>query len=171
MPQLIDLTNKTFGKLTVLNTFERRNKYIYWLCRCECGKQKYIRSDHIRYKKIKSCGCFEEEARRKGNNKSHNLSKTRLFKIFQGMKKRCYNERNNAYKNYGGRGISICPEWLNDFVSFYNWALSHGYADNLSIDRIDVDGNYEPSNCRWVDAKTQANNRRNTKNKEKHNEN
>lgn len=89
MPQLIDLTNKTFGKLTVLNIFERRNKYIYWLCRCECGKQKYIRSDHIRYKKIKSCGCFEEEARRKGNNKSHNLSKTRLFKIFQGMKKRC----------------------------------------------------------------------------------
>ena len=163
MPKMIDLTNRVFGKLTVLNVFERRNKYIYWLCSCECGKQKYIRSDHIRNKKIKSCGCFEEESRKNGNNRSHNLSKTRLFKIHQGMKKRCYNEKCKAYKNYGGRGISICSEWLNDFVSFYNWALTHGYADNLSIDRIDVNGNYEPSNCRWVDAKTQANNRRNNK--------
>ena len=83
------------------------------------------------------------------------------------MKKRCYNPECVAYSNYGGRGIKICDEWLNNYTSFHDWALSNGYADNLSIDRIDVNGNYEPSNCRWVDAKIQANNRRPRKDKAK----
>ncbi|RKV79678.1 MAG: hypothetical protein D8H99_49175 [Streptococcus sp.] len=167
MGKIIDLANTKFGRLLALNTFERRKRYIYWLCKCDCGNEKYIRSDHLRYGKITSCGCFEKEARKEGNHTTHGLSKTRIFKIFQGMKKRCYNPECVAYSNYGGRGIKICDEWLNNYTSFHDWALSNGYADNLSIDRIDVNGNYEPSNCRWVDAKTQANNRRPRKDKAK----
>lgn len=167
MGKIIDLANTKFGRLLVLNTFERRKRYIYWLCKCDCGNEKYIRSDHLRYGKITSCGCFEKEARKEGNHTTHGLSKTRIFKIFHGMKKRCYNPECVAYSNYGGRGIKICDEWLNNYTSFHDWALSNGYADNLSIDRIDVNGNYEPSNCRWVDAKIQANNRRPRKDKAK----
>ena len=95
-------------------------------------------------------------------NTLHGKSHTRLYKIWIGMKKRCYNPRSNAYERYGGRGIGIYQEWLNDFMSFYNWSMENGYNDNLSIDRIDVNGNYEPSNCRWATIDEQSSNKRDT---------
>lgn len=94
----------------------------------------------------------------KGNLR-HGMRHTRLYDIWRGMKQRCYNPKTNRYKNYGGRGICVCDEWKNDFQSFYNWAISSGYSDDLTIDRINTDGNYEPGNCRWATVKQQANNR------------
>ena len=90
------------------------------------------------------------------------MSNTRLYRIYNKMKLRCYSKTNNAYKHYGGRGITVCQEWLDDFMNFYNWAMENGYSDNLSIDRINNNGNYEPGNCRWATAKEQANNTRAT---------
>lgn len=164
MGALISLENKRFTRLLVIKRVENsKNKQAQWLCQCDCGETTIVRSDHLRNGDTKSCGCLEVENRKYGANITHGKSHTRLYKIFCGMMKRCYNENCEAFKNYGGRGISICDEWLQNFMSFYEWALENGYSDELSIDRIDVNGNYEPSNCRWSDAKTQANNRRQRK--------
>lgn len=95
--------------------------------------------------------------------KTHGLSKTRLHTIWHSMYCRCHYKSTNQYKNYGGRGITICDEWEKDFMSFYNWAMANGYSDDLTLDRIDVDGNYEPQNCQWIDIKTQNNKRRSNK--------
>lgn len=93
---------------------------------------------------------------------THNETKTRLYGIWAGMKQRCFNEKDHCYQNYGARGITVCDEWKNDYVAFSMWAKQNGYTDELSIDRIDTNGNYEPSNCRWATAKTQARNKRNS---------
>lgn len=157
-----DIIGKKFGQLTVLsydhkeqifikNNVKNGYKYFY-LCLCKCGNKTLVSRYHLIYKHTQSCGCITN---------IHNLSNSRIFKIFQGMKQRCYNPNTYKYKIYGGRGISICDEWLNNFKSFYNWSIENGYRNNFSIDRIDVNGNYEPSNCRWVDNKAQSNNRRN----------
>ena len=111
--------------------------------------------NYLRSGITKSCGCLLHE-----HNKTHGLSNTDLYRIYCGMKSRCYNKNNKKYKNYGGRGIKICDEWVNDFSTFYKWAISNGYEKGLSIDRIDVDGNYEPSNCRWANNDIQSHNKR-----------
>lgn len=104
-----------------------------------------------------------KKARINGVNRTHGLSKTRLYTIWAGIKNRCYCSNNKNYRNYGGRGIEVCDEWKNNFVFFYNWSIKNGYKDNLTIDRIDVNGNYEPNNCRWTTMKEQAHNKRNTR--------
>lgn len=157
-----DLTGQRFGRLTVLEFVPDESKKTRWKCKCDCGNQKIIHGNHLLSGNTKSCGCLSQEnAKRQGeNNKVHNKCNTRLYSIFHGMKDRCYNLNASNYLQYGGRDIAICDEWLNDFQAFYDWAILNGYKDNLSIDRVDNDGNYEPSNCRWVDVKTQCRNRR-----------
>ena len=152
-----------FGKLTVLEFSHRKkrsNGYYrnYWLCKCDCGNEKIIEESHIKSGHTKSCGCLNIE---KFKNFNHGKSNTRLYKIYNDIKKRCLNKNCKNYKDYGGRGITMCDEWLNDFMNFYNWSMENGYKENLTIDRIDVNGNYEPSNCRWVTMKIQQNNKTN----------
>lgn len=157
-----DIIGKKFGKLTVLKLDHskpiflkngiRNGKRYFYLCRCDCGNTTICARNHLMFYHSLSCGCITAK---------HHLSNSRLFKIYFGIKQRCYNPKMSKFKVYGGRGIKICAEWLNDFKAFYNWSMSHGYAENLSIDRIDVNGNYEPNNCRWVDMKTQQRNRTN----------
>lgn len=128
------------------------------LCRCVCDKTVSVQAQHLRTGNTTSCGCKTSELRKNQKTK-HGLSDSRLFNIWVGMKQRCYNEKSANYKNYGGRGIKVCNDWFNNFESFYDWSMANGYADDLTIDRIDVNGNYEPSNCRWADKETQENNK------------
>lgn len=164
-----DLTGKKFNKLTVLSFSHMDEKHrSYYLCLCECGNKKIIKGQSLLQGDIKSCGCSQYS-----NKIKHNLSNTRIYKIWSHMISRCYNPKDSAYKNYGQRGIFVCEEWKNDVSNFYNWSISNGYKDNLTIDRINNDDNYYPLNCRFVDYKTQSNNRRSnhqiTINNETHN--
>ncbi len=146
-----DLTGKTFGRLTVIErTKESKNGRRRWICQCECGNITEVKAQSLRDGHTKSCGCL---------HKKHGLSNSRLFRIWCHMKDRCYNQNHIEYHRYGGRGISLCESWKNDFISFHNWAIENGYNDTLSIDRINIDGNYCPENCRWATTKMQNNNR------------
>ncbi len=162
---LIDLTGKRFGRLTVISRSDRPGHKVCWNCLCDCGNTSVVEGSSLKNGRIKSCGCWprEESASRAAKQfTKHGSSGTRLYRIWKSMRTRCLNPNSRSWDSYGGRGITICPEW-NDYTAFQEWAISSGYRDGLSIDRIDVDGNYCPENCRWATAEEQSNNKRNSR--------
>ena len=168
-----DLTNMQFGRLTAIE-YAGGSK---WLCKCSCGNEKLIKAILLVKGKTRSCGCLHKEiakntAKKMGESrKKHGMSNTRLYRIWQGIKERtnpnC--KDSGAYKYYISKGIKVCEEWLN-FENFFLWAITHGYNDSLTIDRIDGDKDYEPSNCRWVTMQVQRENISNTSIKRKQKE-
>lgn len=157
-----DLSGLKFNMLTVINRVYINGKPL-WHCTCDCGNEVNVRHSHL-IEGQKSCGCYSSKIL--GDRKrKHGKRNTKIYHMWHSMKSRCFNPNNTAYKDYGGRGITVCEEWKNEFESFYKWATANGYDENAgfmqcTLDRIDVNGNYEPSNCRFVSMKEQCNNRR-----------
>lgn len=155
----LNLEGKKFNRLLVVSVADIKHGYIRYNCKCDCGKLNIVTGKRLFKNITKSCGCFASDMA-KLKSTSHGLRKTRLYRIWANMKCRCYNKNISIYKHYGGRGIRICDEWKNSFVSFHSWAINNGYSDFLSIDRKDNNKNYTPSNCRWATRGEQSRNKR-----------
>lgn len=158
MGKFEDLSGQKFGLLTVKERVKNSSSgSVRWKCLCECGNYVVCLAYNLKDGHTRSCGCLHK----KGTRTTHGMRHTRLYGIWTDMKSRCDNPNMKRYFDYGGRGITICDEWHNSFESFRDWAMANGYRDDLSIDRVDVNGNYEPSNCRWIPREAQASNKRN----------
>ena len=162
MPKKLEIkSGDKFNRFTVIREVERRCQKRYFLCKCDCGTEKVVSLNNLRTGHSKSCGCFIADFNRSVRTK-HGYCGSRLYEIWCGMKKRCLNPNNHAYKYYGGRGIKVSEDWIY-FESFCDWALSNGYRDDLTLERLDFNGNYEPSNCSWIPLKEQNNNKKTSK--------
>ena len=172
MGRRVDITGQKFGRLTVISyAGNNRDNKALWNCVCECGNEVVARMDSLKSGDKQSCGCLNNEKRAQRfieRNMKHGLRHTRLYIVWCDMRRRCNNDKAHEYKNYGGRGIRVCEEWNNDFKSFYDWSMANGYNENAergecTIDRIDVNGDYTPGNCRFVDLMVQGGNKRNNR--------
>lgn len=156
-----DLSGKRFGRWTVIErVYQEGMTGTLFKCECDCGNTGVVSSSTLLKGKSKSCGCYQKIYDAE-SNKTHGMSGTRIWRIWSCMKARCNNEKDTTYQYYGARGIKVCDDWNNSFESFHEWSVDNGYNENLTLDRIDVDGNYEPENCRWITMKEQGSNRRN----------
>ena len=164
-----EIIGEKFGRLTILETFTRKpNKTTrrYVVCKCECGNTVTTRYDALKSGHTISCGCYHDEVCKNGCKPiKHGKTSSRLYNIWKGMKQRCYYNKHDHYKNYGGAGVEVCNEWKNDFQTFYDWAMENGYKEDAdfhecTIDRIDPFKNYSPDNCRWIAHKEQLRNKR-----------
>ena len=163
-----DLTGQKFGKLTALYPVPDKTHRARWHCVCECGNEKDVLQQNLSNGHVRSCGCVHSDVNREKisrynsslGRESHHETKTRLYRIWIGIKSRCLVETASNYQNYGGRGIRVCDEWVHSYNAFSEWAMQNGYDDSLTIDRIDPDGDYCPANCRWVTMSVQEFNKR-----------
>ena len=147
-----------YGRLSIIKEVKKRKGRRYFLCECDCGTKKEIDLSKLRSGNTKSCGCLNSELAIKRNS-THGMSKTRIYHIWAGIKDRIFNKKATSYEYYGGRGIEVCSEWM-EFEPFHEWAISNGYKENLTLERIDVNGNYCPENCTWITQKEQCYNTR-----------